>query len=299
MTAMLAERILVLTMHPCALMHLQKCMLVVLCTAAALCDLASGCMYPQLCSWVQIPPTQLSGATSHHSGVVSQPSEDLGGRERAPRRRFCRLDEDEKSTLLRKVTKVGQDLKLLIGGGHAADMDVGGRAHDNRVECMTAVMPYIFTASAANQACDAQIRMWVQSHEKESQQCVAHIVVHVHVHATYNARKMLLVSFMCMQFIHVQATRSNTRRASNMMLSWFPPCSVPLQGMTPARSGLQSHDTQLVSVLTLRAVVACAASAACMPHICDTMRCGATSSSRTLVVPSFGAWLCIWFVVDL
>lgn len=105
---------------------------------------------------------------------MSQPSEDLGaGKERAPRRRF-RLDEEEKSTLLRKVTKVGQDLKLLIGVGNAADMDIGGRAHDNRIECMTAVMPYIFTASAANQACDAQIRMWVQSHEKESQQCVAH-----------------------------------------------------------------------------------------------------------------------------
>jgi hypothetical protein len=127
---------------------------------------------------LQIPPSQLSGVVSQlsgvvsqPSGVVSQPSEDLGGRERAHRRRF-RGDEEEKSTLLRKVTKVGQDLKLLIGGGHAVDMDVGGRAHDNRVECMTSVMPYIFTSSAANQACDAQIRMWVQSHEKESQQYV-------------------------------------------------------------------------------------------------------------------------------
>jgi hypothetical protein len=120
--------------------------------------------------------SQLSGVVSQPSGVVSQPSEDLGARERAPRRRF-RLDEEEKSTLLRKVTKVGQDLKLLIGVGHAVDMDVGGRAHDNRVECMTAVMPYIFTASAANQACDAQIRMWVQSHEKESQQYVSYLFI--------------------------------------------------------------------------------------------------------------------------
>lgn len=78
--------------------------------------------------------------------------------------------------LLRKVTKVGLDLKQLMRADKGAlamlgDDAVGGRAHDNRIECIMAQHPYIFTASAANQACDAQIRMWVLSHEKGTLQC--------------------------------------------------------------------------------------------------------------------------------
>ena len=78
--------------------------------------------------------------------------------------------------LLRKVTKVGQDLKQLMRADKGALAMLGddalvGRAHDNRIECIMAQHPYIFTASAANQACDAQIRMWVLSHEKGTLQC--------------------------------------------------------------------------------------------------------------------------------
>jgi hypothetical protein len=113
-------------------------------------------------------PPSSAAPVSLPSGGVSQQSEELTNQNK-PRRRPFRLDEESK--LLRKMTKVGQDLKLLLGAGGPADLDTGGRAHDNRVECMTAVMPYIFTAAAANQACDAQIRMWVQSHDRESLTC--------------------------------------------------------------------------------------------------------------------------------
>lgn len=100
---------------------------------------------------------------------------DGGGEERAPRKK---ASDDG---LLRKVTKVGLDLKQLMRADKGAmamlgDEAVGGRAHDNRIECIMVQHPYIFTASAANHACDAQIRMWVLSHEKGTLQCASPLV---------------------------------------------------------------------------------------------------------------------------
>eukprot|EP00892_Ulva_mutabilis_P012726 jgi/Ulvmu1/9826/UM056_0067.1 len=96
--------------------------------------------------------------------------------------------------LLRKVTKVGQDLKQLMRADKGALAMLGddalvGRAHDNRIECIMAQHPYLFTASAANQACDAQIRMWVLSHEKGT--------LHYGLHDSYDCRANRATRSMC------------------------------------------------------------------------------------------------------
>lgn len=128
------------------------------------------------CMTPQSSAVAASGALSDASaGAAGAPDVNGGGGGAATEERLPKKKVSDDG-LLRKVTKVGLDLKQLMRADKGAlamlgDDAVGGRAHDNRIECIMVQHPYIFTASAANQACDAQIRMWVLSHEKGTLQC--------------------------------------------------------------------------------------------------------------------------------